>query len=87
MTYRIGPKGQVVIPKALRDRHGIQPGDLVEVDDADGEITVRRAMSKAEIANELLGSLPRTGGDPLEELLEEKRRDRERDDRKLAWFD
>ena len=30
MTYRIGPKGQVVIPKTLRDRLGMAIGDEVE---------------------------------------------------------
>jgi AbrB family looped-hinge helix DNA binding protein len=30
MTYRVGPKGQIVIPKVLRDRLGIAIGDEVE---------------------------------------------------------
>lgn len=29
MTHRVGTKGQVVIPKHLRDELGIEPGDQV----------------------------------------------------------
>jgi AbrB family looped-hinge helix DNA binding protein len=84
MTYKVGPKGQVVLPKAMRERLGIHPGDEVRFDEGDGEITVRKAETKAEILSRLTGSLPETGIDPLAVLMDEKRRDREREERKFG---
>jgi AbrB family looped-hinge helix DNA binding protein len=40
---RIGEKGQVVIPKELRDLTGIKEGTEVLVDAEDGTVTIRRA--------------------------------------------
>lgn len=48
-TVRVGPKGQVVIPKDIRDRVGIEPGHRVRVDETDGDVRVRRALSLDEL--------------------------------------
>jgi AbrB family looped-hinge helix DNA binding protein len=67
MTYRVGPKGQVVIPKAMRDWLGISPGD--EVDFALDNDAVRVAPVR-EVAS-LRGSL---AGHGLTAVLEVDRR-------------
>jgi antitoxin PrlF len=43
MTQRMGAKGQVVIPKELREQIGIGPGDDVTFEPVDEGIVVRRA--------------------------------------------
>lgn len=73
MTVRVGPKGQVVVPKAIRDRLGISPGDDVVVEDVDGEVRIRRPRR----ADELLGLLGPAVG--LDDLAEERRLERDVD--------
>jgi AbrB family looped-hinge helix DNA binding protein len=40
MTGRIGAKGQVVIPKAIRDRANLHPGDEVDIELRGAEIVL-----------------------------------------------
>jgi antitoxin PrlF len=40
MTGRVGAKGQVVIPKAIRDRAQLHPGDEVEFEFRDEQIVI-----------------------------------------------
>lgn len=56
MTYRVGPKGQVVIPKAIRDELDIRPGDEVEVERHDHDVCIRRVEPAR-----LLGRWAQTG--------------------------
>lgn len=73
MTSRVGPKGQVVVPKAIRDRLGILPGDEVVVEEADGAVRIRRPRAAVDLLG-LLG--PEVG---LDDLAAERRRERERE--------
>ena len=47
MTHRVGPKGQVVIPKDIRDRLGIAPGTEVVFTETPGGVQVRPAAGMA----------------------------------------
>jgi AbrB family looped-hinge helix DNA binding protein len=84
-TYKMGPKGQVVIPKPIRDRLHLQPGDRLLVHEAEDEVRIRKAITgKAErraIVASLRGAL--AGGPSLTAGLEAERRvGREREDHK-----
>lgn len=50
MTHRVGAKGQVVIPKDLRDRAGLAPGT-----DVDFELRGDSVRIKASKQREMLG--------------------------------
>ena len=76
MTQRIGPKGQVVIPKSIRDELGIRPGDEVVVT-LDGRAV--RIVAAASLES-LRGMLK---GHQLVEILEEEhRRELEKEERR-----
>lgn len=49
MTYRVGTKGQVVIPKELRVQLGIEPGDEVNFWLHDDHLAVRPAANRAPL--------------------------------------
>lgn len=81
----MGPKGQVVIPKPIREKLNLKPGDELLVREDDDGVHIRKAVaSPAErraIVASLRGAL--AGGPSLTAGLEaERRQDREREDRK-----
>src|SRR4051794_23826152 len=86
MTHKVGVKGQVVIPKAIRDEIGIQPGDEVTFEPDGSEVRVRRVEDdRVQLASDvqsLRGIWSGTPGGGTDELLEERRRERELEERK-----
>jgi len=78
MTNRVGPKGQVVIPKPFRDELGIGPGDEVifwlEGDDLH--------LKRVQLPKSLRG---RWAGTPVRKEFEaERRRELEKEERRAG---
>lgn len=46
----VGERGQVTLPKRLREAFGIQGGDEVTVYEEDGKIVIEKPVSRAELA-------------------------------------
>ena len=85
MTHKVGVKGQVVIPKAIRDEIGIVPGDEVTFEPDGTDVRVRRVDDdperRAADIKALRGIWAGKGGG-TDELLTERRRERELEERK-----
>ncbi|MEZ5078189.1 MAG: AbrB/MazE/SpoVT family DNA-binding domain-containing protein [Solirubrobacterales bacterium] len=86
MTHKVGIKGQVVIPKAIRDEIGIKPGDEVTFEPDGQDVRVRRVeddqVKRTEGVKALRGIWADVPGAGTKELLEERRRERELEESK-----
>ena len=61
MKTTVSEKGQVTIPKPLRDRLGLRPGSVLDFEEADGRLVGRKLMP-ADHLEELVGILRLPGG-------------------------
>jgi AbrB family looped-hinge helix DNA binding protein len=50
MKARVSEKGQVTIPKRLRDRLGIHAGDVIEFSEQEGALVGRRLLEGDPVA-------------------------------------
>lgn len=48
-TLTVSEKGQVTLPAALRRKHGLSAGTMVEVEDCEDGLFLRRVKSLAEL--------------------------------------
>lgn len=78
-VVKVGPKGQVVIPKAIREGLGIRPGERVAVDQQGAEVRIRRSLS----VDALYGIFAGTAGG-TEDLEREHREQIAREEAKIG---
>ena len=53
--FSVGPKGQVVIPKAMRDQLGIAPGDEVDFSLEDDAVRVEPRRGRPSLRGQFAG--------------------------------
>ncbi|MPZ54557.1 MAG: AbrB/MazE/SpoVT family DNA-binding domain-containing protein [Acidimicrobiia bacterium] len=56
MTHRVGPKGQVVIPKDLRDELSLEAGDEVDFELVNGGVVVTPTRRHETLKGSMEGS-------------------------------
>jgi len=61
MKAVVSEKGQVTIPKQLRDRLGIEPGQELEFSDEDGRLVARKVRERSPV-DSVYGILDVPGG-------------------------
>ncbi len=62
LRSRVSEKGQVTIPKPIRERLGIRPGEVLEFDDDPGGAAIARKAASRSAVDELYGVLGVAGG-------------------------
>ena len=60
MTSTISSKGQITVPKRVRERLGLRSGSVVEFDLIDGGVVVRKGHRGARPVDRVRGVLERT---------------------------
>lgn len=69
MNAKVSEKGQVTIPKPLRDRLGIRPGETLDFEEEGGRLIARKSGSRDPV-DALYGTLdlPARSDELLDEL-------------------
>jgi AbrB family looped-hinge helix DNA binding protein len=77
---RLDKAGRIVLPKAVRDRLRLEPGDAISIEVADGEATLRHAVSASALTREsgiwVFGTGMPVSHDEARELLRSVREER-----------
>ena len=78
--HKVSAKRQVTIPKELCEKAGIRPGDLVEIFEHEGKVTVikKQAGFSSGVLKHLKGDSTMTDEESLADALETKRKSKKK---------
>jgi AbrB family looped-hinge helix DNA binding protein len=72
---KIGPGGRVVIPAAMREKLGVNEGDMVMASVEDGEMRLISLMESVRRAQAMVRKVVPAGVSLVDELLEDRRQE------------
>ena len=73
MKATIGERGQVVIPKLLRDRFGLRAGQQVEFEEEEGRLVLTKSMPVDDAISRMYGILTFEEGWDTDSMIEAMR--------------
>lgn len=72
IVAKVTSKGQVTIPKKVRDRLGVLPGEDVGFEEKEGVVVITKAVTKSPF-DKWMGRLAKLEGQKSDDLVKELR--------------
>ncbi len=72
VSAKVTSKGQLTLPKAVRERLGVSPGDVIEFVENQGVFSIRKQIQKSPF-DPYVGLLGELSGEDPDELVRELR--------------
>ncbi|MBI5639800.1 MAG: AbrB/MazE/SpoVT family DNA-binding domain-containing protein [Nitrospirae bacterium] len=72
IVAKVTSKGQVTIPKKVRDRLGVHPGEDVGFEEKEGVVVITKAVTKSPF-DKWVGKLAKLEGQKSDDLVKELR--------------
>lgn len=72
-AMKVGEKGQITIPKRIRERHGLQKNTEIEVLDGEGGILIRKRVRGVHPVASIRGIAKLRFADSVDQYIEEIR--------------
>lgn len=72
IVAKVTSKGQVTIPKKVRDRLGVHPGEDVGFEEKEGVVVITKAVTKSPF-DKWVGKLRKLEGQQSDDLVKELR--------------
>jgi AbrB family looped-hinge helix DNA binding protein len=72
IVAKVTSKGQITLPKKVRDRLGVHPGEDVGFEEKEGVVVITKALTKSPF-DKWVGKLAKLEGQKSDDLVKELR--------------